>query len=47
MALKPAKDMTEALQSVKQAMQMYEKIPYFPHLNNLFSYGVALFLPNS
>ena len=47
MALKPAKDMTEALQSVKQAMQMYEEIPYFPHLNNLFSYGVALFLPIS
>ena len=47
MALKPAKDMTEALQFVKQAMQIYEENPYFPHLNNLFSYGVTLFLPIS
>ena len=46
-ALKPAKDMTEALQSVKQAMQMYEEIPYFPHLNILLTNGMALFLPTS
>ena len=46
-ALKPAKDMTEALQFVKQAMQVYEEKPYFPHIMNLNTYGVALFMPIS
>ena len=45
--LKPAKDMTEALQFVKQAMQVYKDKPYYPHIMNLNTHGVALFMPNS
>ena len=46
-ALKPAKDMTEALQSIRLAMKVYDDKPYLPHLGNIFTYGCSLILPIS